>query len=63
MFITDDGCSNGLNVEVDVETHGTVIDWTNDTVPLLGPGKKARLKFTGYQDYADQISIADRRCD
>lgn len=61
--VSKNGCPGGIYAEANVlDSAGTVIDWTNDSVPSLAPGQKARLNFTTYQDNADTIQIVDMTC-
>lgn len=48
--ISRDGCSGGVYAEINIERGGSVVDWTNDTVTYLGPGKKALLEFDTWED-------------
>ena len=50
--VTDTTCPNGIYAELNVEDGGSVVDWTNDSVPYLGAGKKATLRFITYYGYA-----------
>jgi len=56
------GCPSGLYAEVNkLNSAGTVIGWSNDSVPSLRPGQKARLVFVTY-DPADASSLAEISC-
>jgi len=60
--ISRDGCPSGLYAEVNkLNSSGTVIGWSNDSVPALGPGQKARLVFVTY-DPADSSTLAEISC-
>jgi len=60
--ISLDGCPSGLYAEVnELNSAGTVIGWSNDSVPSLRPGQKARLVFVSY-DPADASSLAEISC-
>lgn len=50
--ISRNGCPSGVYGSLNIEKSGVTIDWTNDTVPYLGPMEKARLAFEkyGYND-------------
>lgn len=60
--VTRDGCPSGLYAEVNkLNASGTVIGWSNDSVPSLRPGQKARLVFVSY-DPSDKSSLAEISC-
>jgi len=60
--ISRDGCPSGLYAEVNkLNSAGTVIGWSNDSVPSLGAGQKARLVFVSY-DPSDSSSLAEISC-
>lgn len=47
--VANQGCPGGVYGELNMlDSRGTVQDWTNDSIPYLGPGEKAVLKFTHY---------------
>ena len=50
--ISKNGCSSGVYGSINIQKGGVTLDWTNDTVPYLGPMEKARLVFEryGYND-------------
>ena len=61
--IARDGCPNGLYAEINIEnSSGTVIDWTNDRIPSLSQGDKARLTFETYNDASDSASVTELSC-
>lgn len=61
--IARDGCPSGLYVELNIKDRsGTIIDWTNDTVPSLRSGDKARLTFETYNDRAETAQISQFSC-
>lgn len=50
--IAKDGCQSGLYAAINiVDTAGTVVGYTNDSLPGLAPMQKARLEFTNTTDY------------
>lgn len=55
--ISKTGCSSGVYGSLNIQKGGVTIDWTNDTVPYLGPMEKARLAFEkyGYSDSGSNI--------
>lgn len=62
-IVTLDGCPNGLYAEMNIlNSNGTVIDWTNDSLPLLSVGDKARLTFETYNDASAKGSLATLQC-
>lgn len=47
--IANYGCTDGVYAELNMmDSSGTVIDWSNDSIPYLGPGQKAVLTFKNY---------------
>ena len=47
--IANEDCSGGVYAEMNLlDSAGTIVDWTNDTVPYLAAGQKAILKFEHY---------------
>jgi hypothetical protein len=50
--ISKNGCSSGVYGSLNIQKNGVTLDWTNDSVPYLGPMEKARLAFEkyGYDD-------------
>ena len=62
-LIAKSGCPTGLYVEVIFSRDGTVYDWSNDTLPLLGPSQKGRLEFVTYKSSGGgQVQIAQVSC-
>lgn len=60
---SDSGCPNGLYGELNIlDTNGTVIDYTNDTLGRLGAGGSAILTFDYYGDGAESGEIAKLEC-
>lgn len=50
--IAKDGCPSGLYAAINiVDSAGTVVGFTNDSLPGLAPMRKARLEFTNTTDY------------
>ena len=48
-IIANVGCPDGVYAELNFKnSSGTVLDWTNDSIPYLGPGEKAILTFENY---------------
>jgi hypothetical protein len=43
---TQDGCPDGLYAEINIESGGTVVDYSNDALGSLGAGETALLEFT-----------------
>lgn len=63
--VSEFGCPSGLYAEMNfVDPSGTVRDWSNDSVPYLGPGEQALLTFTSYSypGGAGQIRLVDLSC-
>jgi hypothetical protein len=48
--ISRDGCAGGIYAEMNIERGGSVVDWTNDSIPYLGAGSKALLTFETYSN-------------
>lgn len=50
--ISKNGCPSGVYGSLNIQKSGVTLDWTNDSVPYLGPMEKARLAFEkyGYDD-------------
>ena len=46
--ISKNGCPSGVYGSLNIQKGGVTLDWTNDTVPYLGPMEKARLAFEKY---------------
>jgi hypothetical protein len=46
--IANVNCSSGVYAEVNFLDSGTVMDWSNDSIPYLGAGQKAVLTFEHY---------------
>lgn len=56
-------CDRGLYVEINVlAANGEVIGWTNDSVPALGAGQKAKLVFESFERDAQSAEIASVSC-
>lgn len=61
--ISQYGCPNGVYLEMNIsDSSGTVIDWTNDSVPSLGANQSAVLNLITYDDSADSGTITDLVC-
>jgi hypothetical protein len=60
--VTRDGCSGGIYAEVNFERGGAVVDWTNDTVTYLGPGKKALLEFDTWESGSLSANLTTLTC-
>lgn len=60
--VSEEGCPEGVYVEVNFTQDGTAIDWSNDTLPALRPMQKGRMPFYTYERSADSIEIADVSC-
>lgn len=61
--VSRDGCPGGVYAEINIEKFGTVIDWTNDTLSYLGPGKAGRLVLTNYPSQSNlQGSLQKLNC-
>lgn len=51
------GCMNGLYVEANfIDESGTVIDWSNDSIPTLGAMEKGIIELITYSD-APNLSV------
>lgn len=62
-IISRDGCPSGLYVEVNkLDSSENVIDWTNDSVPALGPMQSAVLQFVSYNNNADSTQPVEFNC-
>lgn len=49
--IANQNCTSGVYAELNIkDSSGTVVDWTNDSIPYLGAGQKAVLTFETYSD-------------
>lgn len=60
--ISSEGCPSGLYVAINIEdSSGSVVDWSNDTVPSLAPGKSAKLVFNTFGS-ASTASISEVKC-
>jgi len=46
--ISKNGCPSGVYASLNIQKGGVTLDWTNDSVPYLGPMEKARLAFEKY---------------
>lgn len=56
-------CPRGVYVEVNLLNRaGTVVDWTNDSVPALAAGEKAKLIFETYNDDVAKARVAHASC-
>jgi hypothetical protein len=61
--ITDVNCPSGIYAEANIFTGASITDWTNDTVPYLGAGQTATLRFVTYQNaYPTDIQLTELRC-
>lgn len=60
--VSDTGCPSGLYVAVNFTRGGTVVDWSNDTLPSLREGQKGRLQFYTYDRSTDAIELAEVNC-
>ena len=61
--ISRDGCSDGLYAEVNkLNSGGTIVDWTNDTVPVLPANTPALLTFVSYASGVDSSSLTTLNC-
>lgn len=60
--ITKEGCSSGVYAAINiVDSAGTVVGFTNDSLPGLAPMQKARLEFTNTTDY-DTAQFQELKC-
>jgi hypothetical protein len=50
--VSKNGCPRGVYGSLNISRGDVILDWTNDTVPYLGPMETARLAFEkyGYDD-------------
>jgi hypothetical protein len=48
QIVTNMGCPNGVYSSINISENDEVVDWTNDSIPYLGPGQKAVLAFEKY---------------
>lgn len=64
MYVmSDTGCPGGIYAELNIlDRSGTVIDWTNDTVPSLGIKQRAKLVFETYNRSADTAELTNLIC-
>lgn len=64
QVITQNGCPDGLYAEMNFENSaGVVDDWSNDSVPFLGPGDKALLTFRSYTSLGEgTIQLVELNC-
>lgn len=64
QVITLDGCPGGLYAEMNFKNSADVVDdWSNDSVPFLGPGDKALLTFRSYTSLGDgTIQLVELNC-
>jgi hypothetical protein len=47
--IANQECTNGVYAELNMkDSSGTVVNWSNDSIPYLGAGQKAVLTFENY---------------
>jgi hypothetical protein len=61
--ITNVVCPSGIYVEGNIFTGASITDWTNDTVPYLGPGQTATLRLVTYQNARPtNIELTNLRC-
>ncbi len=66
QIVTNMGCPNGVYSSINISENDDVVDWTNDSIPYLGPGQKAILAFEKYglsgsgSDY--QGSLTELNC-
>jgi hypothetical protein len=60
--VSRDGCSGGIYAEVNFERGGSVVDWTNDSIPYLGAGSKALLVFRTYSSGSLSTSLTTLNC-
>jgi len=60
---SESGCPRGLYVETNLlNSGGTVVSWTNASVPSLRPGQKAKLPLYTYDRSVDGIELAEISC-
>jgi len=58
-----EGCSSGLYVEINIEdSAGTIIDWSNATLPALPADQIGELTFGTFDDRADVARVVDISC-
>jgi hypothetical protein len=61
--ITQTGCPNGIYAELnELDSAGNVIDYSNDTIPRLGPLSTAILEFSTFNTNADKGQMATITC-
>ena len=60
--VTRDGCAGGIYAEINIERGGSVVDWTNDTVPYLDAGYSALLAFETYTEGSLTGSLTTLTC-
>lgn len=56
------GCYNGLYVEMNFTSNGTVVDWSNDSIPSLQAGQIAQLQFITYDLNVDSGQLVTMNC-
>lgn len=56
------GCPSGVYVELNITSNGTVVDWTNDSLPALNSGQLGQLQFITYDQNADSGQIVTMTC-
>lgn len=57
-----DGCPDGVYVAINMTNGGSVIDWSNDSLPSLRARQTGRLQFYTYDLAADTAEISDVSC-
>jgi len=57
--ISQDGCRGGLYAEMNISQGNRVVDWTNDTLPRLGPGQIAQLQMVTYSSAVSSGSTGE----
>lgn len=60
--VARDGCPGGVYAEINIESGGTVVDWTNDTVSYLDSGSSALMTFETWQEGSLQGSLTTLTC-
>lgn len=57
------GCPGGVYAEfTELNGSGTVVDWTNDSIPSLNAGDKARLQFETWNSSTETGRLSELNC-
>jgi hypothetical protein len=63
MVRATEDCPSGVYVEINImDKSGTVVDWSNDSVPALAAGRSAKMIFETFDHAGTKAQVATTTC-